>query len=174
MQELGCAYDVESKAPSYFLTTHNTLGPSVTDKDFLVLELDTILRYVAATHGPQLLGRTVRERAEVDQMLELHSRWWQAPLSRVSRLDIDPSARHSEISNMKRTLNRLEQRLSDREYLVGKFSVADCPAYLLTAAPTLGLNLALWPAVQAYVNRVADRPSYHQAQQRARQYGLPV
>lgn len=174
LHELGCTYNLETKEPSYFLSTHNTLGPGFLDGDFLVLELDTILRYVAATHGPELLGRTVRERAEVDQMLELHTRWWQAPLSRVARMGIDPTARHSEITNMKRTLNRLEQRLASRQYVVGEFSLADCPGYLLGAASMLGIDLNNWPAVQAYLKRLGERPAYRAAAESARRLGFAI
>jgi glutathione S-transferase len=175
LHDLGGDYSVEMKEPSYFLTTHNTLGPSIIDRDFLLIELETILRYLAATLGPpSLLGRTPRERAEIDQLLEISSRWWQASMSRVARIGVDPDTRHNEISNLRRTLTRLNERLNDREYLAGPFSLADYFGYMLGAAPMLGIDLSGWPAVQRYIARLTSRPTWREAQDRSVALGFSI
>lgn len=175
LHELGCDYSVEMKEPAYFLTTHNTLGPSLLDRDFLVLELDTILRYLASTLGPaSLLGRTTKERTEIDQILEIHARWWQGSLSRVGRIGVDPDTRHNEIATMRRTLTRINERLADREYVVGAFSLADLPGYMLNAAPFVGIDLSAWPAVQRYLARLAERRAWRDAEARATSLGFTI
>ena len=59
----------------------------------------------------------------------------------------------------------VEKQLQGRDYLLGnQFSIAD--AYLFTAvgwAPHLKFELGRWPAVQAYLQRVALRPAVRAA-----------
>jgi len=58
-------------------------------------------------------------------------------------------------------LGWVERHLADRPFLMGgDFTVADC--YLLTAVNWIrpaGFDLAKWPGLQAYRNRLKDRPS---------------
>ncbi|WP_420472745.1 glutathione transferase GstA [Noviherbaspirillum sp. ST9] len=62
-------------------------------------------------------------------------------------------------------INIVEKQLQGREYLTGnQFSVAD--AYLFTVlnwARPMKIDLGQWPAVQAYMQRVAARPAVHAA-----------
>lgn len=62
-------------------------------------------------------------------------------------------------------LNIVEKQLQGRDYLTGnQFSVAD--AYLFTVlnwARPMKFDLGQWPAVQAYMQRVAARPAVHDA-----------
>ncbi|MCU0940892.1 MAG: glutathione transferase GstA [Burkholderiaceae bacterium] len=56
------------------------------------------------------------------------------------------------------------QQLAGRDYLMGEFTVAD--AYLFTVlnwCGWTGIDLAKWPALQAYVARVAARPAVQAA-----------
>ncbi|MCW3480989.1 glutathione transferase GstA [Neisseriaceae bacterium JH1-16] len=65
---------------------------------------------------------------------------------------------------LERRLGWLDGQLASKEYLLGDYSIAD--AYLFTVlnwANYLKLSLAPWPAVQAYVERVAARPAVQQA-----------
>lgn len=61
-------------------------------------------------------------------------------------------------------LKRLDAHLTGREYLLDRFSVAD--AYLTTVlnwARFIGLDLAPYPAVAAYFERVSARPAVARA-----------
>jgi glutathione S-transferase len=62
-------------------------------------------------------------------------------------------------------INIVEKQLQGRDYLTGnQFSVAD--AYLFTVlnwARPMKIELGQWPAVQAYMQRVAARPAVHAA-----------
>jgi glutathione S-transferase len=62
-------------------------------------------------------------------------------------------------------LDYLESYLKDREYLLDHFSVAD--AYLVTVInwtmATPPVELAKWPAVKAYYERLRARPSIAKA-----------
>lgn len=62
-------------------------------------------------------------------------------------------------------INIVEKQLQGRDYLTGnQFSVAD--AYLFTVlnwARPMKFDLGQWPAVEAYMQRVAARPAVHDA-----------
>jgi glutathione S-transferase len=61
-------------------------------------------------------------------------------------------------------LDRLAAQLEGRETLLERFSVAD--AYLVTVlnwSRSSGLDLARWPALQAYAARLHERPSVKRA-----------
>jgi glutathione S-transferase len=63
-----------------------------------------------------------------------------------------------------RRLDTLNAHLEGREFLLDRFTVAD--AYLVTVlnwAPYAGIDLAQWPAVQAYDERLRQRPSVARA-----------
>lgn len=61
----------------------------------------------------------------------------------------------------------LVQRLGANDYLAGnQFSAADAYAFtILTWAPKFGLDLARWPKLKAYFDRVKARPGVAQALQ---------
>lgn len=61
-------------------------------------------------------------------------------------------------------LDWLNRQLGGREYLTGRFSIAD--AYLFTVlnwGQWTGLDLAKWPALKDYAARVAARPKVQEA-----------
>jgi glutathione S-transferase len=63
-----------------------------------------------------------------------------------------------------RRLETLNAHLEGREFLLDRFTVAD--AYLVTVlnwAPYAGIDLAQWPAVAAYNERLRQRPSVARA-----------
>ena len=69
--------------------------------------------------------------------------------------------------NLGKRFDWLDKQLAGRQYLMGdKFSVAD--AYLFTVlrwSPRIEVDLAKWPNIKAYVDRVAARPKVREAMQ---------
>lgn len=66
----------------------------------------------------------------------------------------------------------LQQRLGDKDYLEGDFTVADAYAFtILTWAPKFGIDVARWPKLAAYFQRVRARPAVQRALE---QEGLSV
>lgn len=75
--------------------------------------------------------------------------------------------------NLAAKFEHIAKKLEGREYLMGGFTVAD--AYLYTiltwAKPVAGIDLAKWPALKAYFDRVAARPAVraaHEAEAKAK------
>jgi glutathione S-transferase len=67
--------------------------------------------------------------------------------------------------NIGKRFDWIDQQLAGKQYLMGdKFTVAD--AYLFTVlrwSPRVEIDLAKWPNLKAYVDRVAARPKVHEA-----------
>ena len=67
--------------------------------------------------------------------------------------------------NLSKRFDWLDKQLAGKQYLMGdKFTVAD--AYLFTVlrwSPRIEMDLAKWPNIKAFMDRVAARPKVHEA-----------
>lgn len=74
--------------------------------------------------------------------------------------------------NYEQKLRWVDKQLSDKRWLLDEtFTVAD--AYLFTVlrwSPHLGLSLNTWPALSAYLDRVAQRPAVQKALEQDKQH----
>ncbi|MEN6080719.1 glutathione transferase GstA [Chromobacterium piscinae] len=114
-------------------------------------------------------------RARLQEMLnfiatELHG--GSAPLFRS---DLPETALQIFRDKLFRRLDWLEDRLQTQPYLLGdRFGIAD--AYLhavLGWLPRFGIDIALWPALHAYFQRIAARPAVRAAH-RAEETAAPA
>jgi glutathione S-transferase len=149
--------------------TVNPLGlvPTLRTDDGVVLtENAAILQYVADRLPQAGLGASGIERSRLQQWLcfigtELHKGLFVPLLDRKAGTDVKDYVLGKNISR----LDYLENYLTGREYLLDHFSVAD--AYLVTVInwtmATPPIELAKWPAVKAYYERVRTRPSVAKA-----------
>ena len=148
----------------------NPLGlvPTLRTDDGLVLtENAAILQYVA-DHFPQAGIATVpgMERSRLHQWLcfigtELHKGLFVPVLDR----NAPPEMKAYVLGRGLSRLDYLETYLQGREFLLDHFSVAD--AYLVTVInwtmATPPIELAKWPTVKAYYERLRARPSIARA-----------
>lgn len=136
-------------------------------------ETAALLQWVAERQENQRLigGIDSQRRLEVLRWLafvatELHktfSPWlWQA--------DIAASTQELARSKLKDRFAEMEVALAQREFLADAFSVADAYAYtVLNWATYLKMPMDDYPAIRAYLKRVAQRPAVAKAM---RQEGL--
>ena len=148
----------------------NPLGlvPTLRTDDGIVLtENAAILQYVA-DHFPKAgLGTdTGMERSRLHQWLcfigtELHKGLFVPVLDKKA----PPEMKSYVLTKGLSRLDYLENYLKGREFLLGHFSVAD--AYLVTVInwtmATPPIELAKWPVVKAYYERLRIRPSIARA-----------
>jgi glutathione S-transferase len=152
-----------------FLTV-NPLGlvPALRNDDGVVLtENAAILQYIAdRLPDADLAPREGIERSRLQQWLcfigtELHKVLFSPLLAR----DAPDGAKAFAIAKGEGRLDYLNRHLADHEFLLNKFSVAD--AYLFTvlhwSRATPQIDLARWPALKAYVERLRQRPSIARA-----------
>jgi glutathione S-transferase len=138
-----------------------------TDDGSLLTENAAILQYVADRFPQAGLGTAPGiERSRLQQWLcfigtELHKGLFIPLLDKTAPAEMKT---HVLTKNLSR-LDYLENYLKGRDYLLDHFSVAD--AYLVTiinwTMATPPIELAKWPVVKAYYERLRARPSIAKA-----------
>ena len=137
------------------------------DSGEILTEVAAILQYLADKAPEKQLAPAAgsMERYRLIEWLtfistELHKSF--SPLFKPNTPDETKQAARDLIAAR---LNIVENQLQGRDHLTGnQFSVAD--AYLFTVlnwARPMNIDLGQWPAVQAYMQRVAARPAVHDA-----------
>jgi glutathione S-transferase len=83
-----------------------------------------------------------------------------------------PEAREAAVKNLVNRFGLLDGKLGDKPYLLGDFTIADAYAFvMLTWARKFEIDLSSLPRLQAYYQRVQQRPA---VQQTLREEGLPT
>lgn len=69
------------------------------------------------------------------------------------------------IGETKRLIDVLDSRLSKADWLAGdKYTLADIASYSwVRGAPIIDIDLANWPSVEKWANRIAERPAVKKA-----------
>jgi glutathione S-transferase len=166
VEELGVGCELVVREPGWFQTTHHTAGPLLHDGDFTLLEFDAVLRHLARTRGAgTLLPTDPRALAEVDRWMELQSTSLRPAMVRLAgALAPVPD---DLVAAVLRPLAALDAALAGHDYLLGGFTVADVPSVVLGRVGELGLELARFDRLAAYVARLTARPAWGRALARA-------
>jgi glutathione S-transferase len=138
-----------------------------TDDGIILTENAAILQYVA-DHLPEagIAARSASERSRMHQWLcfigtELHKALFVPLLDKKAAPEVKAYALEKGLSR----LDYLNSYLEGRDTLLDHFSVAD--AYLVTVInwtmATPPIDLAKWPAIKAYYERLRARPSVAKA-----------
>jgi glutathione S-transferase len=128
-------------------------------------ESNAILFHFA--EGTEYLPSDAFERAQVLQWMFFeqyshepniaHARFWA-----LAGIEVSDADREEKRIDGEKALAALEAGLTGREWLVGSaFSIADIALYAYThVAPEGGYDLEPYPAIRAWIDRVAARPGY--------------
>lgn len=137
-----------------------------TDDGWLLTENAAVLQYLAETlSAAALLPEGADARAQLRQWLafigtELHKASFVPLLDPQAGAEVKAYAR----AGLARRLGVLEAHLQQHEHLVGGYGVADIYlVVVLNWAPYAGIDLAAWPAVQAYHRRLSQRDAVARA-----------
>ncbi|MCX7309475.1 MAG: glutathione binding-like protein [Afipia sp.] len=146
--------------------TINPLGmvPALrTDDGDILTENAAILQHVADSFpDAKLNGQTAQERSRIHQWLcfigtELHKSLFNPLLDPKAPSEMKKYVLEKNLS----LLDYLNKHLAGREYLLNRFTVAD--AYLFTvlnwSMATPQIDIAKWPNVMNYRERLRQRPS---------------
>nr|ABX65441.1 glutathione S-transferase [Chimonanthus praecox] len=128
----------EQKNPDFLKLQPFGLVPVIEDGDFTLYESRAIIRYYAekyATQGTDLLGKTLEDRAIVEQWLEVEGQNYHPPLYTLvlqlmyypkMGLALDHKVLEECEEKLGKVLDIYEERLSKSKYLAGDFfSLAD-------------------------------------------------
>ena len=155
----------------------NNKIPAITDADVTVdgrplrlFESGAILLYLAEKSG-QFLATEIAQRTETLQWL-----FWQMggvgpmfgqnfhfSLSAPLRIDY---AVERFVNETERLLSILDWRLNDREFVAGSYSIADMALYpWVVEHPSLSVDIANYPNVAHWLDRIGQRPAVKTAYQ---------
>lgn len=100
------------------------------------------------------------ERARLQEHLNFISTEIHGASAPLFNAQIPPTVKTIFQDKLFKRLDYLNRTLADQDYLMGTFGVAD--AYLftvLTWLPTFNIDIEHWPALAAYMQSLAARPS---------------
>lgn len=181
-EELGLPYElkryqrdaVTQLAPPELKALHPLeAAPLISDGDLLLAESGAIVEYIIARYGQGRLALPADHPQFADYLYWFHfsNANLQATLGRsmtVGRLDLpaDNPVRTGAEFRLKRVLDFIEARLGRVDYLAGEqFTAADIMVMfsLSTMGAFFPFDLQPYPAIRAYLRRLADRPAYQRA-----------
>jgi glutathione S-transferase/GST-like protein len=183
LEEMGLPYVVrpvnigagEQFEPAFQAISPNGRMPAIVDPDgpdglpLSIFESGAILQYLGAKSG-RFYAQDRRAKAEIDQWLfwqvgglgpmagqTHHFRQYAPALISDQRHLAYGVRRYTDETN--RLYGVLDRRLRDREYLAGDYSIADMAAWPWILPELQGQNLADFPALGAWRDRVGVRPA---------------
>lgn len=177
LEECGAPYELvpvdlmsgAHRAPDYTALNPTARVPTLVHGDVRLWESNAILEYLAATHPERRLGpANAAERGEISRWMFMNAAHLSPAVARIFantiRLPEDkrsPQVVTESRAEVDRCLGPLNAQLAARDYLLGRFTIADVSlSASLAVAPMLGIDLSPYPHVAAWLRRVAERPSW--------------
>ncbi|XYH99371.1 glutathione S-transferase family protein [Sorangium sp. So ce1128] len=164
----------ESRAPAFLAKNPNGRVPILEDGDFVLWESNAIIRYLAARQGTSLVPAGAREQADVDRWLSWQLAYLSPATTKVAFERVvkrltgqgapDQAVIDAGTAEFAQCSAVLDAALEGKEYVTGRLSLADfalAAHYYLT--PTYGLDLAPYPRVGAWLERMLSRSSMQRA-----------
>jgi len=158
--------------PRFRAMNPNGLVPVIEDDALVMWESNAILRYLAATYGKVVFwSDDSRERAPVDQwtdwagttfqpeMIGLFVNYWRTPENQRN-----PNVIRNFQARSEKSLRLLDAELGKRPYLAGEsLTLADIASGVhLYRYYTMGTAFPALPNVEAWYQRLKDRPAYRE------------
>ncbi len=181
-EELGLPYDLRhyTRDPVTILSPPelkalHPLGaaPLMEDGDLLLAESAAIVEYIIVKHGG---GRLKLGPDHPDYAAFLYWFHWsngnlQPVMGRLmmltrANLPMEHPVRASAQGRLDRLMSLIEARLGEATYLAGsEFTAADIMSVfsLTTMRLFQPVDLALYPSIRAYLQRIGERPAYRRA-----------
>ncbi len=177
LEECGLPYEAkpvnigrgEQFTPEFLKMSPNNRIPAILDpegpggKPISVFESGAILQYLGRKTG-KFYPADERARVEVDewlfwQMAGLGPMAGQAHHFRQFAPETIPYAIERYTNEVGRLYAVMNRRLTGRDYLTGKYSIADIACYTWIVPHQMqGQNLGNFPALKAWFERIAARP----------------
>jgi glutathione S-transferase len=158
----------ETRTPEFLAINPDGRIPTVKFDDGRILAQSNAIMYYFA-EGTRFLPADRFERAEALQWM-FFEQYSHEPYIAVARFWIHELRKRIEWAERLKekwqkgyqALDVMERRLKERPFLVGKgYSIADIALYAYTHVAEEGdFDLSRYPAIRAWLDRVADQPSH--------------
>lgn len=177
LEELAVPYEFvnvdliagEQRSDEYLSLNPTARVPTLVDGDLRLWESNAILIYLAEKHpDAKLAGQGAREKGEIARWMFMNAAHLSPSLARIFAHTIRlpeeqriPRLVDEARADVDRSLAALDSQLAGKEFVVGRFSIADVAlAPGLAAAPMLGIDLGKTPNVAAWMRRMTERPAW--------------
>jgi glutathione S-transferase len=177
LEEAGVPYEAinldmktkEHKSAEFLKINPNGKVPALIDGNITLFESMAINFYIADKYKPELLGKTVEERALSYQWSFWASSELQDPIIQVfiQKVFVPEDKRSQTVidENMAKLpglFTVLENALNGKTYLnETSFSLADLNTHtVVSIAPHLGIDLSQYKNINAWMKAVTDRPAF--------------
>jgi GSH-dependent disulfide-bond oxidoreductase len=160
----------EQFAPDFLAISPNNRMPAIVDPDgpggraISVFESGAILQYLGRKTG-KFYPQTERERVAVEewlfwQMANLGPKAGECHHFRLYAADKAPYAAERFTNEVNRLYGVMDRRLKDRDFLAGKYSIADmaCVGWV-RYSERQGQNIADFPNLKRWLERMLARPA---------------
>ena len=183
LEEMGLAYEMkpvnigagEQFTPEFQAISPNGRMPAIVDTDgpggepISIFESGAILQYLGNKSG-RFYPTDVRQRVEIDKWLfwqvgglgpmagqTHHFRQYAPAIIKDQRQIAYGVRRYTDETH--RLYGVMDRRLADREYLAGDYSIADMAAWPWILPQLQGQDLAHFPHLAGWMERVGERPA---------------
>ncbi|CAH8355602.1 unnamed protein product [Eruca vesicaria subsp. sativa] len=178
----------EQRQPEYIAIQPFGKIPVLVDGDYKIFESRAIMRYIAEKYrsqGPDLLGKTIEERGQVEQWLDVEATSYHPPLLALTLnivfaplmgLPADEKVIKESEEKLGEVLDVYEAQLSKNEYLAGDFvSLADLAHLPFTEYLVGAIGKAYMikdrKHVSAWWDKISNRAAWKEVSEK---YALPV
>ena len=181
-EEAGVAYEIkpvnigkgDQFKPEFLAVAHKNRMPAIIDADgpggqpISVFESGAILQYLGRKTG-KFYPSDERTRVEVEQwlywqMANLGPNCGQAHHFRNYAQDKLPYAIDRYTNEVNRLYGVMDERLKDRDFLAGPYSIADMASYpWVRPYKNQGQDIAEFPNLEKWFQRMHDRPAVAKA-----------
>lgn len=179
LEEMGVPYELqvvnlfagEHKKPEYVAINPNAKTPAIVDDGFSLYESYAIIYYLAEK-SQKLLPKDLQARAKAMQWVfytaahvqdTFGPTWFQLTFMPEDQRDMKMISQNQE--SAKNYLAVIEQTLTNNEYLVGGFSLADVAiSTSINVHEGAKISLAAYPRVKAWLERIRSRPAWQKTE----------
>jgi glutathione S-transferase len=165
--------DPAMRSPEFLEISPNGRIPVLVDGEIRIFESPAIAEYLAARYGEGKLVPDVNSNAFPVYLQWLHygEGMIMGPMNNfvVETILLKPERRSEEHANralklMMRMVHTVDAHMVDREYLAGDFTVADTiTGHACYMCQKFGVDFSGLPNLQAYVDRLKERPAFQKA-----------
>ncbi len=177
LEEIGVPYELigvnmqakEHKSPEFLAINPNGKIPAMVDGDLTLFESVAITEYLAAKYKPELLGKTIEEKAITNQWGHWAMSELQPPVIEIFiQKYFMPADKRDEaviaknFEKLPALFSVLEKKLENKKYLNGdQFTLADLNvASVAGIAHAIGYNFEGCDKVHDWVHAIAERPAF--------------